>query len=240
MPGKRRPHRPNQLRVIQGGLSILRTIYYTRDELLKLFRGAISQKREKWFADRVAALKAWPPYDSDEVLASASKVRPLRLMDGKWAWPSSELDIQRRLLKSAPEDAIDPVRMRATLEKLVRAGREDAAARLVELVAESGFLKDKTAPLDNGLPEPKELPAGLLRRIKRLDARLKEMIKDGHYDNDLRETDYGEVPYVPVANLKSHAGRVADMAPSEKEWAEILDAFLDLERVIRSAEKGRS
>jgi hypothetical protein len=235
----KRPRRSNHLRVIQGGLSILRTIYYTRDELLKLVRGTISPKRERWFAERVAALRSWPKYDPGEMLDSASKVRPVRLMDGKWAWPSSELEIQRRLLKSAPEDAIDPALMRATLEMLIKAGREDAAAKLVELVAESGFLKDKTEPLDNGLPEPKELPAGLLRRIKRLDARLKEMIKDGHYDNDLREIDYSEILHVPMANQQSPAGRTADKAPSDKEWAEILDAFLDLEQAIRSAEKSR-
>jgi hypothetical protein len=160
-------------------------------------------------------------------------------MDGKWAWPSSELDIQRRLLKSAPEDGIDPILMRKTLEMLVKAGREDAAARLVELVAESGFLKDKTEPLDSGLPEPRELPAGLLRRIKRLDARLRQMVKDGHYDDDLREVDYSEPLRVPVANLKSPAGTAANKAPSDKEWAEILDAFLDLEEAIRSAKKDR-
>jgi hypothetical protein len=66
-----------------------------------------------------------------------------------------------------------------------------------------------------------------------------QLIKDGHYDNDLREIDHSEVAHVPIANLKSNTGTLADTAPSEKEWAEIEDAFRALRvPLIRSAENG--
>lgn len=230
----KRPRRSNESLSIVRGIKTAKAIYWTPARLQKLLRRIIRNDREEWFAARVRALKSWPLRTREQNIEASARINPRRLMDGRWAWPKGELEIQRDLLRSAPENQIDIDELRKVLAGL----NDDAGEKLIKLLAESEFLKDTTVPLDNGLPEPKELPVGLLRRIKRLDGKLKRLIKDGHYDNDLREIDYSEVPHVPIANLKSSAGTVADMSPSDGEWAEIVDA-LRAHRVplIRSAKR---
>jgi hypothetical protein len=232
----KRPRRSNQLLTFDRNLNKQKVIYWTTGRLQKLLRRLIRKDREDWFAARIQALRSWPDRTREQILDDASRVNPTRAPDsrvkigdrwrfvpgaGKWAWPKSELAIQRELLRSAPEDGIDIDALRKALDEL----STGAGAELVELIADSELLLDTTVPLDTGLPQPKELPLGLLRRIKRLHGKLMQLIKDGHYDNDLREVDHSEVLHVPIANLKSSAGTVADMAPSDEEWAEIEDAI---------------
>ena len=121
-------------------------------------------------------------------------------MDGRWAWPKRELEIQRELLRSAPENGIDLDRLREALATM----DDRAADRLIEMIAESGFLKDITAPLDNGLPEPKEIGLPMLRRIKRLHGKLLGRIA-GDPDGDLAAARRCEVPR---ANVQSSSGRL--------------------------------
>ena len=79
-----------------------------------------------------------------------------------------------------------------------------AAGRLIEMIAESEFLKDITAPLDSGLPQPKEIGLPMLRRIKRLHSKLLAGIA-GDPDGDLAAARGAEVPR---ANPQSPAGRL--------------------------------
>jgi hypothetical protein len=233
MTGPRRPRRSNSALSIVRGIAGQKTIYWTTSQLRKLLRRVVKNDRQEWFAARVLALKSWPERTKEQILEDASRINPRRLMNGRWAWPKRELEIQRELLRSAPEHAIDIDALRIVLAEL----DERQGERLIEMLAESELLKDTTVPLDTGLPQPKELPLGFLRRTKRLHGKLMRLIKDGHYDNDLREVDHSEVLHVPIANLKSSAGTAADMAPSDEEWAEIVDAFRAVRRpLIRSDE----
>ncbi len=230
---KKRPRRANESLSTDRGVKAQKIIYWTEAKLQKLLLRLIKKDRQEWFAARVRALKSWPVRTRQQHLEAASRINPRRLMDGRWAWPKGELEIQRDLLRSAPENGIDIDALRRELAKM----SPDAGEKLIKMLVESELLKDTTVRLDK-LPEPKELPVGLLRRIKRQHGKLLQLIKDGHYDNDLREVDHSEVAHVPIANLKSNAGTLADTAPSEEEWAEIEDAFRALRRpLIRSDEK---
>jgi hypothetical protein len=204
------------------GKSIVLTGYLTNERLAGLLSQIVSKDRERWFAARVHALKSWPEMTPQQIIDAASNISPRRLMDGKWAWPSRELDIQRKLLKSAPEDAIDIDALRYLLEQM----DDYTAERLIELLAESRFLEFKTEPLDNGLPEPKEIPLGLLRRLKRLHGAISDMLltprvwklggkmfrigcdPDAVFcaEHDRRAGGL----MVPIANQRSPAGTVAD------------------------------
>ena len=184
----------------------VKRIYWTEAKLLKLFRSLIKPDRQQWFAARVRELKSWPVVDKEQVLETAALIsrRPKRLMDGRWAWPKRELEIQRELLRSAPENGIDLDRLREALATM----DDRAADRLIEMIAESGFLKDITAPLDSGLPQPKEIELPMLRRIKRLHSKLLAGIA-GDPDGDLAAARGAEVPR---ANPQSPAGRLETRA----------------------------
>jgi hypothetical protein len=177
-------------------------IYWTEAKLLKLFRSLIKPERQQWFAARVRELRSWPEIDKEKVLETAALIsrRPKRLMDGRWAWPKRELEIQRDLLRSAPENGIDLDRLREALATM----DDRAAGRLIEMIAESEFLKDITAPLDSGLPQPKEIGLPMLRRIKRLHSKLLGSIADDP-DGDLAAARRCEVPR---ANLQSPSDRL--------------------------------
>jgi hypothetical protein len=195
MTGKRRPRRSNQSLTLNRGIESLKTIYWTESKLRKLLRRLVKNDRQKWFAARVKALNSWPERTKEQILDDASRINPRRLMDGRWAWPKRELEIQRELLKSAPENRIDLERLRAELEQMdTRTGE-----RLVEMLAESAFLQDTTVPLETGLPQPREIGARLLRRIKRQHKKLMADI-DGDSDGDIASKRPCEVP---AANLKS-------------------------------------
>jgi len=184
----------------------VKRIYWAEAKLLKLFRSLIKPDRQQWLAARVRELKSWPVVDKEQVLETAALIsrRPKRLMDGRWAWPKRELEIQRELLRSAPENGIDLDRLREALATM----DDRAADRLIEMIAESGFLKDITAPLDSGLPQPKEIGLPMLRRIKRLHSKLLAGIA-GDPDGDLAAARGAEVPR---ANPQSPAGRLETRA----------------------------
>ena len=99
---------------LTGRPATVKCIYWTDAKLLKLFRSLIKPDRQQWFAARVRELKSWPVVDKEQVLETAALIsrRPKRLMDGRWAWPKRELEIQRELLRSAPENGIDLDRLR--------------------------------------------------------------------------------------------------------------------------------
>ena len=182
----------------------IKRIYWTEAKLLKLFRSLIKPDRQQWFTARVRELKSWPVVDKEQVLEAAAQIQPKRLMGGRWAWPKRELEIQRDLLRSAPENGIDLDRLREALATM----DDRAADRLIEMIAESGFLKDITAPLDSGLPQPKEIGLPMLRRIKRLHSKLLAGIA-GDPDGDLAAARGAEVPR---ANPQSPAGRLETRA----------------------------
>ena len=50
--------------------------------------------------------------DKEQVLEAAAQIQPKRLMGARWAWPKRELEMQRDLLRSAPENGIDLDRLR--------------------------------------------------------------------------------------------------------------------------------
>jgi hypothetical protein len=177
----------------------IKRIYWTEAKLLRLFRDLIKPDRRNWFAARVRELKSWPEVDKEQMLEAAARIQPRRLMGGNWAWPKRELEIQRDLLRSAPENGIDLDGLRASLDMM----DDRAGDRLIEMIAESGFLKDITVPLDSGLPQPKEIGLPLLRRIKRLHGKLLGKIA-GDPDGDL----IGRRCEVPRANLQSPSGRL--------------------------------
>ena len=182
----------------------IKRIYWTEAKLLKLFRSLIKPDRQQWFTARVRELKSWPVVDKEQVLEAAAQIQPKRLMGARWAWPKRELEMQRDLLRSAPENGIDLDRLREALATM----DDRAADRLIEMIAESGFLKDITAPLDSGLPQPKEIGLPMLRRIKRLHSKLLAGIA-GDPDGDLAAARGAEVPR---ANPQSPAGRLETRA----------------------------
>ena len=182
----------------------IKRVYWTEAKLLRLFRDLIKPDRRQWFAARVRELQSWPEVDKEQVLEAAARIQPRRLMDGRWAWPKRELEIQRDLLRSAPENGIDLDGLREALAMM----DDRAADRLIEMIAESGFLKDITAPLDSGLPQPKEIGLPMLRRIKRLHSKLLGSIA-GDPDGDLAAARGAEVPR---ANPQSPAGRLETRA----------------------------
>jgi len=184
----------------------VKRIYWTEAKLLKLFRSLIKPDRQQWFAARVRELKSWPVVDKEQVLETAALIsrRPKRLMDGRWAWPKRELEIQRELLRSAPENGIDLDRLRDALATM----DDRAADRLIEMIAESGFLKDITAPLDSGLPQPKEIGLPILRRIKRLHSNLLA----GIARDPAVHLAAARRAEVPRANPQSPAGRLETRA----------------------------
>ena len=63
------------------------------------------------------------------------------LKDGRQPWPKRELEIQRELLRSAPENGIDLDRLREALATM----DDRAADRLIEMIAESGSPRSTTA-----------------------------------------------------------------------------------------------
>ena len=182
----------------------IKRIYWTEAKLLKLFRSLIKPDRQQWFTARVRELKSWPVVDKEQVLEAAAQIQPKRLMGARWAWPKRELEMQRDLLRSAPENGIDLDRLREALATM----DDRAADRLIEMIAESGFLKDITAPLDSGLPQPQEIGLSMLRRIKRLHSKLLAGIA-GDPDGDLAAARGAEVPR---ANPQSPAGRLETRA----------------------------
>ena len=177
----------------------IKRIYWTEAKLLRLFRDLIKPDRRQWFAARVRELQSRPEVDKEQVLEAAARIQPKRLMGGRWAWPKRELEIQRDLLRSAPENGIDLDGLREALAMM----DDRAAGRLIEMIAESGFLKDITVPLDSGLPQPQEIGLSMLRRIKRLHGKLLGNIA-GDPDGDL----IGRRCEVPRANLQSPSGRL--------------------------------
>ncbi len=199
-PPVRRPHRSNRPLGLDRSLKALKTIYWTKSTFQKLLRRLVRNDREEWFAARVRALKDWPERTSEQIIDGASRINPRRLMDGRWAWPKREREIQQELLRSAPEDGIDIGALRDLLSKLDNRQGD----RLNELLAESEFLKDTTVPLDNGLPQPKEIGTPLLRRIRGVHNYLVAAVA-GDSDGALAAA---RRPEVPRANLGSSIGRV--------------------------------
>lgn len=184
MPIRRRPRRSNRSLTTERELAATRVIYWTASRLQRLLRRIIKNDHQEWFAARVRELKSWPLRTKEQILDDASRINPRRLMDGRWAWPKRELEIQRELLKSAPEEGIDVDELRKALAEMPTG----AGAEPVNLIADSELLWDTTVPLDTGLPQPKEIGTPLLRRIKRLQRWL------------------GWRDPVPRANLKSPMG----------------------------------
>ena len=184
----------------------VKRIYWTEAKLLKLFRSLIKPDRQQWFTARVRELKSWPVVDKEQVLEAAAQIQPKRLMGGRWAWPTRELEIQRDLLRSAPENGIDLDGLREALAMM----DDRAAGRLIEMIAESGFLKDTTVPLDNGLPQPQEIGLPMLRRIKRRHSKLLGGIA-GDPDGDLAAARRRGCE-VPRANPQSPSGRLETRA----------------------------
>jgi hypothetical protein len=184
----------------------IKRIYWTEAKLLRLFRDLIKPDRRQWFAARVRELQSRPEVDKEQVLEAAARIQPKRLMGGRWAWPKRELEIQRDLLRSAPENGIDLDGLREALAMM----DDRAAGRLIEMIAESGFLKDITVPLDSGLPQPQEIGLSMLRRIKRLHGKLLGNIA-GDPDGDLAAARRRGCE-VPRANPQSPSGRLEPRA----------------------------
>jgi hypothetical protein len=178
----------------------IKRVYWTEAKLLRLFRDLIKPDRRQWFAARVRELQSWPEVDKEKALEAATCIYPKRLMGGRWAWPTRELEIQRDPLRSAPENSIDLDGLREALAMM----DDRAADRLIEMIAESGFLKDTTVPLDNGLPQPQEVGLKSLRIIQRADAKLRRDLA-GDPDGDLAAARRCEVPR---ANLQSPSDRL--------------------------------
>jgi hypothetical protein len=219
----RRPHRSNSALSIVRGITAQKVIYWTAAKLHRLLRGLIKRDREEWFAARVRALKSWPARTKEQIMDDATRINPGPTPDrrikirnqwrfvpgaGRWTWPKRELEIQRELLRSAPEDGIDINELRKVLAELPPGAGES----LIKLIAESELLKDTTVPLDQvnldgkHLPQPKEIGTPLLRRIKRLHNKLVANIADDP-DGDLARRRGCEVPR---ANPGSSAGWFAD------------------------------
>jgi hypothetical protein len=124
-------------------------------------------------------------------------------MNGRWAWPKRELEIQLELLASAPHDHIDLVALRETL-----AGLDNRQGdRLIDMLSERVDLEAiptlLESPSERGMPAPKEIGTRLLRRIKRLHNKLLDAIA-GDPDGDIVAGGRLEVPR---ANPQSHSGR---------------------------------
>jgi len=196
---------------LTGRPATVKRIYWTDARLLKLFRSLIKPDRRQWFAARLRELRSWPEVDKEAALEAASHVltttdengAPIHrkpLMDGRQPWPKRELEIQRELLRSAPENGINLDRLSEALATM----DDRAAERLIEMIAESGFLKDTTVPLDNGLPQPQEVGLKSLRIIQRADAKLRRDLA-GDPDGDLAAARRCEVPR---ANLQSPSDRL--------------------------------
>jgi hypothetical protein len=181
---------------------ISKRIYQTKSKLEKLLPRLIRRDRQQWFAARVRELRSWPEVDKEKALEAASRIQPRRLMDGRWAWPKRELEIQRELLASAPHDRIDVVALREVL-----AGLDDRQAdRLIEMLAERVDLEAIPTLVEGGLPAPKEIGTPLLRRLKRLHNKLLDALA-GDPAGDLAKARRLEVPR---ANLKSHSGWLSE------------------------------
>src|SRR5262245_29015776 len=154
MTGMRRPHRSNPPTFTTRLASIERAvqprkkkrIYWTEAKLLQLMRSLIKPGRERWFAARLKELRSWPNRSAEEILEAASRIQPRRLMHGQWAWPKSELSIQRDLLLSAPVHGIDQIKLRGALAQV----DNRAGDRLIQMLVESGLLEDMKARLDSG------------------------------------------------------------------------------------------
>lgn len=201
-PVRRRPKRSNPTINLDRSLKAIKTIYWTTDRLHKLLRRIVRNDRQEWFAARVRALKSWPERTKEQILEDASRINPRRLMNGRWAWPSL-LAIERERIP--PENSIDTDALRDVL-----AGLDNRQGdRLIELLAESEFLKDTTVPLEGGLPQPKEIGTPLLRRIKRLHNTLVKNLA-GDPDGAVRKLE------VPRATLQSPSGWHSDMGRAFK------------------------
>jgi hypothetical protein len=166
-------------------------------------RSLIKPDRQQWFAARLKELKSWPLRSREEYMEAASRIQPRWLpLQKRWSWPKGELEIQRDLLlPSAPRDGIDLIKLRGALAQL----DNRAGDRLIEMLVESGLLRDMTAPLDTGLPQPQEISLGVLRRIRKADAKLRRDLA-GNSDGDIATA---RLPEVPRANLESHLGRIS-------------------------------
>ena len=202
----RRLRRSNQSLTLDRSMKAIKAIYWTESRLQKLLSRIIRNDRREWFAARVRALKSWPERTKEQIMADASRINPTPLMNGRWAWPKSQLAIERDLVP--PEDGIDADALRAVLAKLDNRQGD----RLIELLAEDEFLKEATVPLEYGQPQPKEIGTRLLRRIKRLHKKLMEDIA-GDPDGDLAAARRLEIPR---ANLTSVSGWSSDMGRAFK------------------------
>jgi hypothetical protein len=204
MTGKRRPHRSNPpsfpIRLASIN-EVLRPppkqkrIYWTEAKLRRVMISLVKPDRERWFAARLKELRSWPERSSEEIMEAATRIRPRRLLHGRWAWPKRELAIQQDLQSSAPERGIDLIKLRGVLSQM----DNRAGDQLIKMLVESGLLQESTMPLDNGLPQPTELSTGVLRRIRKASAKLKRDLA-GDSDGDIalcRPTE------VPRANLQS-------------------------------------
>jgi hypothetical protein len=139
--------------------------------------------RQRWFAARVAALRAWPERSREENLDAAARqpVRHLN-MSRRGVWPISQLEIERRAI--APEDGVDMVKLRKVLAGLNYGARERFMALLVETLSDLE-IED----------------SGILQRIRRAHRRFKRSLGRDP-DGDLALARGAEVPR---SNLHSPA-----------------------------------
>jgi hypothetical protein len=199
----RRPHRSNQALSQDRATRAVKVIYWTEAKLQKLLRRIVKNDRQRWFAARVRALNSWPTRSKDEIMESASRINPRRLMDGKWSWPKSVLAIEREQVP--PKDSIDIDALRDVLDELDNRQGD----RLIEMIAESVSLEAVPVRLESGIA-PREIGTPLLRRIKRRHNMLLRDL-DGDPDGDLVRARRLEVPR---ANPRSSPG-----------WLDIRSAF---------------
>jgi hypothetical protein len=114
--GSRRPRRSNSALDIVRGIRTQKVIYWTQARLLALLRRVTRNKREEWFAARIAALKSWPERTPEQILDSASRIDPRRLIHGRWSWPKSQLAVEWELVPLPEGLAVDTKALRAELE----------------------------------------------------------------------------------------------------------------------------
>jgi len=200
MAPRRRPHHSNDLTFnsrlasIERSLKPAKTIYWTETRLRKLLPRVIQGEleREQWFAARVRSLASWPKRTTEEILEAGSRVNPARLMDGRWAWPASELAIQRKLAATAPEPTINVPALRRVLSGL----DERQGERFLEMLVQQ-------------MPVPEGNPSGwdtrTLKKIRKAHARMTASLASDR-DTWAREIDLTEGAQIPNPHPPSPMG----------------------------------
>jgi hypothetical protein len=180
----KRPRRANSSLSIVRGIKTQKAIYWTKSKLQKLLPGMFSPGREAYFARAMMALREWPELSGEQIIEATSRINPRRLMGGRWAWPKSDETLMREYADRAPNDAIDPDKLREAFADMNRRTRERFMELVVERVGELPATKET------------EIDWRLFRRIVRRHAFLMDLIRK-HHDPDFRGIDISQRAILP-------------------------------------------